>query len=656
MSSADFNTKGTFADVVLPALLVRAMNARFTGMFRAERESIIKVIYFKEGDIAFASSNQPSDRLGEVLIKRGQLTREQLDMAMSKLEANVSLGRMLVELGYLSPKELLAGAKAQVEEILYSLNTWHEGNYEFVEGPLAPRIVDLKLSMRQVVFQAIMQLEDRAWVLQQIGSMESVFAANPELTEALHGMKVEPEFQQIADMVDGTNTVRDLCARSALDEFTVTKAVTALYLLNLTRITEQEAGQHDYLSPFGQARGEDATTIVGGGSASETVPGFAPFSSSAAADDDDFGHTTANLPVGQVVVPEPAEPAAPSGDEELSYEEDETWDDAEGEDEAGGRSWLKPVLGGAVLLGILGAGWFFRDSLPFVGGGGGEETPVPVAVVTTPSPAEPSPTATLIPLPTPLTTDAGPTPTPFDAAMTTTTPPPPPGFSMTPGVVSSPPAPTPTPTPTSARAVATAPPPPPTPVATMATALPTAPPPPGAKPTRTPTAVALPTPPSIQPPPLPTPAPTRVAQAPRPTPPAPRATPETRGTTPRDSRPSGARPVVDVASASANLDAGDYAGAGRVFRQAITGHRGYSLQLEIVCQPSSIKEGWGNAGGRSEYMIVPFTYRGRPCYRVLWGLYDSPAEAGRAASSVPGFFRAQLGGRAVPVVRLSTLR
>ena len=176
MPSAELKKKGTFSDVVLPGLLVQATNARFTGMFRAERESIIKVIYFKEGEIAFASSNQPSDRLGEVLIKRGQLTREQLDMAMSKLEANVSLGRMLVELGYLSPKELLSGAKTQVEEILYSLNTWTEGNYEFVEGPLPPRIVDLKLNTRQVIFQCILQVEDRNWVLQHLGSMDTVFA------------------------------------------------------------------------------------------------------------------------------------------------------------------------------------------------------------------------------------------------------------------------------------------------------------------------------------------------------------------------------------------------------------------------------------------------------------------------------------------------
>ena len=137
MPSAEFERKGNFSEVVLPHLLARALDLNFTGMFRAERESIIKVIYFRDGEIAFASSNQPSDRLGEVLIKRGQLSREQLDMAMSKLEANVSLGKMLVELGYLSPKELLEGAKTQVEEILFSLNTWKDGTYEFIEGTTA---------------------------------------------------------------------------------------------------------------------------------------------------------------------------------------------------------------------------------------------------------------------------------------------------------------------------------------------------------------------------------------------------------------------------------------------------------------------------------------------------------------------------------------
>ena len=74
--TAEFQRKGSFSEIVLPQLLAQALQSRFTGMFRAERESIIKVIYFRDGEIAFASSNQPSDRLGEVLIKRGQLSRE----------------------------------------------------------------------------------------------------------------------------------------------------------------------------------------------------------------------------------------------------------------------------------------------------------------------------------------------------------------------------------------------------------------------------------------------------------------------------------------------------------------------------------------------------------------------------------------------------
>src|SRR6185503_11555497 len=115
-----------------------------------------------------------------------------------------------VELGYLSPKELLAGAKTQVEEILYSLNTWKDGNFEFTAGPLPPRIVDLKLNTRQVIFQCILQVEDRRWVLEQIGSMESVFAGEAELSDAIQGMRLEPEVAQVIGNINGNNTVRDL--------------------------------------------------------------------------------------------------------------------------------------------------------------------------------------------------------------------------------------------------------------------------------------------------------------------------------------------------------------------------------------------------------------------------------------------------------------
>ena len=70
----------------------------------------------------------------------------------------------------------------------------------------------------------------------------------------------------------------------------------------------------------------------------------------------------------------------------------------------------------------------------------------------------------------------------------------------------------------------------------------------------------------------------------------------------------------------------------------------------------SVREGWGNAGGSNDYILLPFSYRGRACYRVLWGVYPSASAARRGAASVPAFFRSQLRGKDIPVVRLSAVR
>lgn len=673
MPSADFKKKGTFADVVLPALLVQATNSRFTGMFRAERESIIKVIYFKEGEIAFASSNQPSDRLGEVLIKRGQLTREQLDMAMSKLEANVSLGRMLVELGYLSPKELLAGAKTQVEEILYSLNTWAEGTFEFVEGPLPPRIVDLKLNTRQVIFQCILQVDKRGWALEQIGSMDAVFAAEPELADALVQMRLEPDVHAVISNINGNNTVRDLAARSSLDEFTVTKIVAGIHLLNLSRVAIAEAsGSGEYLARFGSEAEEDGdrTTIVNRPIGSETLPGLqANFEDDSATEAEATENDTFTM--APPALEDSDEAGEPSEDGAIAYEE-EGYDEEEVARRR--RLWLIPM----VIVGLAAAGgaaWYFGFRSADVG-----DAPIAAATVTPAASAKPvgamasatRPALTTSPVALATATPAAtaplgvPSATPMTGAMGTTTP-----AVRTPVTT----LPTPPPSPALTRVAALS-----TPVTRVGPALPTAKPMPMATvapirtvapPVTTPAAMRtvaplLPTPTQIA---IGTPV-TRVAtalptpkampsEAPRIRPvPKPRTTstpPRTTSTTPRTTSAGAGEGLAGAEAARSKLAAGDYRGAASAFRQAVSGRSGYALQLEIVCEEASVREGLSRAGGDS-YFLLPYTHRGRSCYRVLWGVYPSQSAAAAAAGSVPEFFRQQLRLKRFPVVAIHSVR
>ena len=155
-----FPSKGVLTDTNFIEILKDASQSALTGMIRAENSPVIKVIYFQKGSISFASSNEKSDRLTEVLKQAGKLTPEQVEDAQSRLKPNVSLGKTLVELGYISAKDLLWGARAQVDGILHHLLFWNQGKYQILEGTLPREIIHLNLTVPVVIFEGIMKTQN----------------------------------------------------------------------------------------------------------------------------------------------------------------------------------------------------------------------------------------------------------------------------------------------------------------------------------------------------------------------------------------------------------------------------------------------------------------------------------------------------------------
>jgi hypothetical protein len=63
-----------------------------------------------------------------------------------------------------------------------------------------------------------------------------------------------------------------------------------------------------------------------------------------------------------------------------------------------------------------------------------------------------------------------------------------------------------------------------------------------------------------------------------------------------------------------------------------------SVQLLVACSTETVQKAVASVGA-SELVIVPVNYKGRDCYRLCWGVYDSSAGAASAVRSVPDYFR-----------------
>ncbi len=57
--------------------------------------------------------------------------------------------------------------------------------------------------------------------------------------------------------------------------------------------------------------------------------------------------------------------------------------------------------------------------------------------------------------------------------------------------------------------------------------------------------------------------------------------------------------------------------------------------MGVFCDTSNVGRVVNSSGGAEELIVLAFDNRGRSCYRVFWGVFDSRLEAERAVGTVP---------------------
>jgi len=211
---------GRLDDLALPDLLASICGRQETGVLHLTRPPLSKSIYIEGGRILFATSNDPDDRLGELLLRRGVLRAHHLEKALDSLGRPKRLGAVLVEMGYLKPEELVSGVVQQVQEIIYGLFLWYDGEYRFARGPLPSReLITLKLSTPEAILTGIGRI-DRWWrVLRGVGGLDTVYQLGARHSEILRDMRPQENHKRIVQALEQPLSVRDLCDLGILPDF-----------------------------------------------------------------------------------------------------------------------------------------------------------------------------------------------------------------------------------------------------------------------------------------------------------------------------------------------------------------------------------------------------------------------------------------------------
>jgi len=130
---------GSFAVLPLADLVELLARLQKTGTLACERGTVRKTVSLERGAAVAASSNDPREYLGQLLINYGHLTEEQLAKAFQvQEETKIRLGKVLTMVGLVASDIIREVLAIKIRETLLDVFLWDSGVFTFDDGAVAP--------------------------------------------------------------------------------------------------------------------------------------------------------------------------------------------------------------------------------------------------------------------------------------------------------------------------------------------------------------------------------------------------------------------------------------------------------------------------------------------------------------------------------------
>ena len=222
--------KGSLKEASLPDVLQLLAMGKKTGCLSVNHRTNFGYIYFDKGRISYASIVNRRDRLGDLLVKNGIITADQLQAAIAAQERHRDrrIGELLMDMGYLSREALAQHIREQIEEAVYFLFTWNQGSFNF-EADVQPDEQEFLVSINpeSLLLEGARRVDEWTLVEKKIPTFDIVFEIDrPKLQSS--DVELTPEQRGLLELVDGQRDVQQIIDASGLGEFDVGKLLYGL--------------------------------------------------------------------------------------------------------------------------------------------------------------------------------------------------------------------------------------------------------------------------------------------------------------------------------------------------------------------------------------------------------------------------------------------
>ena len=262
--------EGTLRDFSLADIFQLIGLQRKTGVLTLRAPEDVVTVSFLDGKVVGADSlnKRLEDRLGQVLLKTGAVTQEELDAALRlQMETLERMGHILLRSAIISREELRRALEQQVLQIIYRVFRWNDGDYHFSQETSIDYDAELITPMgaESILMEGARMLDEWPIIEKRIPNRGLVFIPDVAVgqlqvvrdsdLDEFHGLdhdepapktaplgrkSVTPVESDILKLLDGLSSVEDVIRMSAHGEFETCKALYTLLTRNIVREARPE--------------------------------------------------------------------------------------------------------------------------------------------------------------------------------------------------------------------------------------------------------------------------------------------------------------------------------------------------------------------------------------------------------------------------------
>jgi Domain of unknown function (DUF4388) len=221
---------GNIRDFGLSDFLYLVDRGYKTGCLHLERPDDSASLYFEKGKLITATRRQDDAPVADLLVRKGKLTQQQAHQALiaQRNDGGASVAHIILQLDLLPREELQKVLQQHIEEAVYGLFGWPDGEFRFEQGQrpdATASIMPVPLPVEHLIMEGVRRIDEWGRIRDRIPSTDMVVKFIEQPGEKAKGINLAAEEWRVFARINGKDTLAEIAHKTNMSDFDVCRIV-----------------------------------------------------------------------------------------------------------------------------------------------------------------------------------------------------------------------------------------------------------------------------------------------------------------------------------------------------------------------------------------------------------------------------------------------